>query len=226
MNFEFLRRNALSIALAVLLLLVAFPQIDLGVSGLFYRPEEGFYLKGFWLFAFILKGMPPILLGITLVLVVWGLGGDWLRWRYPGLHLLPEMSKRAAAFLLASLALGPGLLINLVLKEHWGRARPGQIAEFGGQAHYTPPLMMADQCTSNCSFSSGHGALGFWVIALALLAPPRWRPYAVGAALAFGTLVGFARIAQGGHFLSDTVFSALAVVTLTVFLWKTIVREE
>jgi lipid A 4'-phosphatase len=45
-------------------------------------------------------------------------------------------------------------------------------------------------------------------------------------ALAFGTLVGFARIAQGGHFLSDTVFSALAVVTLTVFLWKTIVREE
>jgi lipid A 4'-phosphatase len=86
--------------------------------------------------------------------------------------------------------------------------------------------MMADQCTANCSFSSGHGALGFWVIAFALLAPPRWRPYAVAAALCFGLLVGFARIAQGGHFLSDTAFSALAVVAINLFLWKKMVRDQ
>lgn len=224
MVWDFLRRNALSLSLALMLLLVAFPGIDLTVSGWFFREGQGFYLKQFWLFAFILKGMPPILLGITLLLVGWGFGGDWLRWRFPGLHLLPEMAPRSAAFLLTSLALGPGLLVNWLLKEHWGRARPSQIVEFGGQAHYTPPVMMADQCVSNCSFSSGHGALGFWVIAFALLTPPRWRPYALAAALAFGLLVGFTRIAQGGHFLSDTVFSALAVGALTLWLWRKIVR--
>ncbi|HVI51908.1 MAG TPA: phosphatase PAP2 family protein [Candidatus Sulfotelmatobacter sp.] len=225
MSLDALRRNALTIALAAMLLLVAFPRIDLTVSGWFFNPETGFHLKSFWLFAFILKGMPPILLGLTLAMVLWGFGGDWLRWRFPGLHLLPELKPSSAAFLLASLALGPGLLVNWLLKEHWGRARPSQIVEFGGQAHYTPPVMMADQCVSNCSFSSGHGALGFWVIAFALLAPPRWRPYAVAAALAFGVLVGLTRIVQGGHFLSDTLFSALAVVSLTVFLWRRIVRD-
>lgn len=218
------RRHALVGAMASMLLLVTFPQIDLGVSGLFYTPGEGFALRGFWLFAFILKGMPPILLGITFALLIWGFGGEPLRRRFPGLYLIPEMTPRAAAFLLSSLLLGPGLLVNVILKEHWGRARPSQIVAFGGTAHYTPPLMMSDQCAGNCSFSSGHGALGFWVTALALLAPPRWRPHAMAAALAFGCLVGFARIAQGAHFLSDTLFSALAVLWINVFLWRKIVR--
>lgn len=222
---EHFRRHALAWAMASLLLLVAFPQIDLGISGLFYSPEEGFFLKGHWLFAFILKGMPPILLVFTILLLVWGFGGDWLRWRFPGLHLLPEMAPRSAAFLLSSLALGPGLLVNWLLKEHWGRARPSQIIEFGGSAHFTPPLMMADQCVSNCSFSSGHGSLGFWVTAFALLAPPRWRPAAMAAALAFGCVVGFARIAMGGHFFSDTLFSAYAVVGINLLLWRWIVAR-
>jgi len=220
---ERLRRHGLSAVLGVMLVLVAFPQIDLTVSGWFYRPEDGFHLKSFWLFAFILKGMPPLLLGVTALVVIWGFAGDWLRLKFPALNLLPEMEARASAFLLASLALGPGLLVNWLLKEHWGRARPSQIAEFGGQAHYTPPLMMADQCTANCSFSSGHGALGFWVVAFALLAPPRWRTPAMVAALAFGLLVGFTRIAQGGHFLSDTVFSGLAVVAINLALWRVMV---
>ena len=154
----------------------------------------------------------------TLSLVVLGLAGH----RFPR---LPQLRRQTAMFLAASLALGPGLIVNVLLKEHWGRARPSQITEFGGTAHYTPPLMMADQCTANCSFSSGHGALGFWLIAFALLAPPRWRPLAVGAALTFGVFVGVTRIAQGGHFLSDTVFSALVVVGLTVWLWRKMVRE-
>ena len=31
---------------------------------------------------------------------------------------------RAVVFLIATLALGPGLLVNVVLKDHWGRSRP------------------------------------------------------------------------------------------------------
>jgi lipid A 4'-phosphatase len=220
---ERLRRCPLTWAMLAFLPLVVFPQIDLGISGLFYRPEDGFFLHDFWLFRFILKGLPPLVMTVTLAVVVLGLAGDWLRGRFPK---LPRVRREVALFLAVSLALGPGLVVNWLLKDHWGRARPSQIIEFGGTAHFTPPLMMADQCVSNCSFSSGHGAFGFWLIAFALLAPQRWRTAAVAAAVGFGCLVGFSRIAQGGHFFSDTVFSGVVVVAMTVGLWKRMVRGE
>jgi len=204
----------------LLALTAVFPEIDLTVSGWFYvpGPEQGFVWKNWPLFRFILRDMPPILLGFAALLTVWALVGAKLKTG------LPVLSQKASLFLASSLALGPGFLVNWLLKEHWGRARPSQIVEFGGTAHYTPPFVVADQCVSNCSFSSGHGALGFWVIALALLAPPRWRTAAVLAALVFGCLVGLTRIAQGGHFLSDTLFSALAVIAITLGLRRVILR--
>ena len=39
---------------------------------------------------------------------------------------------RAALFLIATLALGPGLLTNVILKDHWGRPRPIDVRQFGG----------------------------------------------------------------------------------------------
>jgi lipid A 4'-phosphatase len=203
---------------ALLLPFIMFPQIDLTVSGWFYHPGAGFYLRELPFPQFILKGMPPIVIGVAAYVLVMGVAGAVLGQVFFGI------TRRVAAFVVLSLALGPGVIVNLLLKDHWGRARPSQIVEFGGSAHFTPPLMMADQCTSNCSFSSGHGALGFWVIAFALLAPPRWRLLAVAAALAFGVLVGFVRIAQGGHFLSDVVVSALVVVGSTVWLKRALLK--
>ena len=204
---------------ALLLPFMVFPGIDLTVSGWFYQPGAGFYLKELPFFQFILKGMPAIVIGAAAYVLVLGVAGAALGQEFLGI------SKRVAAFIVLSLALGPGVVVNVILKDHWGRARPSQIAEFGGSAHFTPPLMMADQCSSNCSFSSGHGALGFWVIAFALLAPPRWRPLAIAAALAFGVMVGYVRIAQGGHFLSDVVVSALVVVSLTLWLKRVLVKD-
>ncbi|HLN25651.1 MAG TPA: phosphatase PAP2 family protein [Patescibacteria group bacterium] len=204
---------------ALLLPFLVFPQIDLAVSGWFYQPGAGFYLKALPFFRFILKDMPVIVIGAAVAVLVLGVAGAALGRVFCG------VTRQVAAFIVLSLALGPGVVVNLLLKDHWGRARPSQIAEFGGSAHFTPPLMMADQCTSNCSFSSGHGALGFWVIAFALLAPPRWRPLAVAAALAFGVMVGVVRIAQGGHFLSDVVVSALVVVSLTLWLKQVLLKD-
>ena len=87
-------------------------------------------------------------------------------------------------------------------------------------------LQRSDQCASNCSFSSGHGALGFWPVALALLAPPRRRPAVIAAALAFGTAVGVMRIAQGGHFLSDVVFSALLTISVAEVLARRLLPKK
>jgi lipid A 4'-phosphatase len=124
------------------------------------------------------------------------------------------------------LALGPGLVVNTILKDHWGRARPHQILVFGGDAHFTPAVLMADQCARNCSFPSGHAALGFWLVAVAMVVPPRWRCLAMGCALAIGALVGAMRIAQGAHFLSDVIAAALIVVGINCLLGRLILGRE
>jgi lipid A 4'-phosphatase len=53
-------------------------------------------------------------------------------------------------FLVICLAVGPGIVANVVLKDHWGRARPKQVLEFGGAKAFTPPLIPTDQCAPSC----------------------------------------------------------------------------
>src|SRR5262249_32010680 len=48
------------------------------------------------------------------------------------------ISSRSALFLIVSLALGPGLLVNAVLKEGWARPRPGMVTQFGGNYTFMP----------------------------------------------------------------------------------------
>jgi lipid A 4'-phosphatase len=112
-------------------------------------------------------------------------------------------------FLAAVLAVGPGLIANTMLKDNWARPRPTQIVEFGGSQPFTPVLERSGQCDRNCSFVSGETAsifaLGF---AVALLARRR-RATLMGVAVLAGSLIGFIRIGEGGHFLSDVVFAGV-----------------
>jgi membrane-associated PAP2 superfamily phosphatase len=116
------------------------------------------------------------------------------------------------------MALGPGVLTNLVLKEHWGRARPIDITELGGDYRFTPWWDPRGDCPDNCSFVAGEPSGGFWTLAPAALAPPQLRLLAYGGALAFGTAVGLLRIAGGGHFFTDVVFSG---VFMFLTIWTT-----
>jgi membrane-associated PAP2 superfamily phosphatase len=116
---------------------------------------------------------------------------------------------RAALFLILTMALGPGVLTNLILKEHWGRARPIDITELGGDFRFTPWWDPRGNCPNNCSYVAGEPSGAFWTLAPAALAPPQWRALAYGAALTFGAAVGLLRIAGGGHFFTDVVFSGV-----------------
>jgi len=113
----------------------------------------------------------------------------WPRRRMP-------LRGRAAVFLVLTLALGPGILANVVLKDHWGRIRPIDVAEFGGSGRFTPWWDPRSACAANCSFIAGEPSGAFWTLAPAALAPPQWRPLAYGAALVFGAGIGVG--AQGG----------------------------
>ena len=119
------------------------------------------------------------------------------------------ISTRAALFLIISLALGPGLLVNAILKENWARPRPGMVTQFGGDYTFMPWWDPRGTCDSNCSFVSGETSAAVWMTAPAMLAPPPWRYVALGVAGLYGTTFAVIRMLAGGHFLSDVIFAAI-----------------
>lgn len=214
---------ALLIALAALAcgLFLVFPGIDLAVSGWFYRAGAGFAGADWLPVRLIEHSIPWITRGIVVLAAVAAV--YLLTTRQP----LWRLDRKGLVFVVAVIALGPGLVVNTVLKDHWGRARPVQIVEFGGERQFTPAPLPSGQCQHNCAFVSGHAALGFALIGFALLLPAgRTRRLAIAGALAFGALVGLARIAAGGHFLSDIVFAALIIVAITWLLHHWIIRRD
>jgi membrane-associated PAP2 superfamily phosphatase len=125
---------------------------------------------------------------------------------------------RAALFMIASLIIGPGIVSNALLKDHWGRYRPVAVTEFGGKNEFTPWWDPRGGCRGNCSFVAGEPSSTFWMLAPASLAPPLWQPVAYGAVIGLGTLNGIVRMAYGGHFFTDVVFAG--VITF-VIVWLT-----
>lgn len=197
---------------------VSWPQIDLGVVRLFVDDDSRFWLADDPLLLFFNELIDVLGLGLVLIALA-GLCHTRAR-RRP----LAGLSSRAYGFLLAAVAIGPGLVANVVFKNEWGRARPRQLLEFGGSADFTPALIVADQCATNCSFVAGDASLAFTTLTLALLAPPRRRAGWIALAVLFGVFIGAVRVVQGAHFPSDVVFAGL-FVALTVIVLKAMIMN-
>jgi membrane-associated phospholipid phosphatase len=120
-----------------------------------------------------------------------------------------RVSGRAIVLLLASLALAPGLLVNVALKEHWDRPRPIAVREFNGPDRFVPWWDPRGECRHNCSFVAGEASGAFWTLAPAALAPAPVRIFAYAAAIAFGAAVGILRMAFGAHFFTDVAFAGV-----------------
>jgi len=136
--------------------------------------------------------------------------------------------RRASLFLVLLLLIGPGLVVNVVLKDNYGRARPRELVEFGGKYHYTQ-IWEWGQAGKNSSFPSGHSSIGFYMMAPWFLLRRRklgqglcWLAGGVG----FGLLVGAARMLQGGHFLSDVLWAGGLVYMTGEVLAFLILRKE
>lgn len=120
---------------------------------------------------------------------------------------------RKVIYLVLVLVIGAGLIVNAGLKNNVGRARPRDVAEFGGSREFTPAFVPSRECRTNCSFSSGDAAGGFFAIAL-VTALSRRRAWYVAAG-AFGVIVCVSRLASGAHFLSDTVMSFFVMLIMS-----------
>jgi lipid A 4'-phosphatase len=205
---------------AIALFLVS-PQIDLAVSRWFYIPGQGFMWGDRLPVALVYRAVPWIswaCLAVVAIGAIWLFLMDRPLWR---------LDRKALVFLVVSLAAGPGLLANTLLKDHWGRARPTQIEPFGGARQFTPAPLPAAECAENCAFVSGHAALGFSLVAFAFLLPRGGRRRAAtAAALVIGAVIGLARVVQGAHFLSDVVFAGLLIYGTTALLYWWIVGRD
>lgn len=213
-------RFLLLVAIVAAVVFTAFPGIDLWMSGLFFRPDSGFYLEDSWWAVGMYESIPIIAIAVGVGSLL-GLIRNLVRKRQD------PLSNRFFLFVLVALAVGPGLVVNAGFKDHWGRARPRDVTEFAGQKRFTPALQPTDQCGRNCSFVAGHPSVMFWLAALGFAAASRRRRNGIIAGAAtLGLVAGLGRIVQGGHFLSDVVFSGLAVFTVVWVLARYVFKLD
>jgi membrane-associated PAP2 superfamily phosphatase len=208
---------ALAIAVVAGLAFGLHPQLDLDLVSRFYDPATGWAVGGrgwvlvrnaaSWLIALIAAPAAIALLGKIV--------------RPNNTTLMPP---RHALLMLLTLALGPGLLANTILKDNWGRPRPIEVTEFGGPLKFLPWWDPHGACPKNCSFIAGEPSAAFWTLAPAALTPPHWRALAYGAALAFGAAIGLVRAGGGGHFFSDVVFAGVFMFLLIWIMHGLLVR--
>ena len=129
-----------------------------------------------------------------------------------------QQYRPAMLYLVLVMVIGPGIFVNAIFKDHFGRPRPAQLVEFGGELEYLP-IFTPGIAGQGKSFPSGHASMGFYLSALYFVYFYRNRRRAyiwLGIGLGFGALMGVTRIVQGGHFISDVFWSG-AFVYLTAW---------
>ncbi|MDQ7044195.1 MAG: phosphatase PAP2 family protein [Sulfurimonas sp.] len=196
-------------------LFILYPQIDIYFSSLFFH--DGFYLRGSLFERFFYKSVPITVttLGVGSLLI--------FSYNYFKKKNILGIDKKTIIYILLVLSLAPGLIVNSLLKENWGRARPMDIVEFGSTKKFTPAFVLSDQ--KGNSFSSGHGAAAFSILGFALLARRRKQIW-ITLALSYGVAVSFARIIGGGHFLSDNITSFFIVYITTYALYGYLIKGK
>jgi lipid A 4'-phosphatase len=211
---------ALAIAALVGLVFGIYPQLDIDLARPFFDPA-GFFPVGAQLWERISREAARLLITLIAAPAFVAICGKLI---LPRRRML--IGGSAALYIALTLAIGPGLVANTIFKDHWGRARPIDITEFGGKYRFTPWWDPRGPCPNNCSFFAGEPSGAFWTLVPASLAPAQWRVLAYGAALGFGAALGLLRMAAGGHFFSDVVFAGVFMYVLAwsmhglIFRWR------
>lgn len=193
--------------------LVSLSDFDRGLETYFYTPTAGWLYSTDWLWTQLYEfGMIP-----GLVLAVGGLLLLVL-----SLFVVPlRRYWRPASFLLLLALIGPGLLVHEVGKEMWGRPRPVDTLDFGGTRPYHQVYQPAGPELGK-SFPSGHAAIGFYLIAPFFILRRRQRKAALVTLVigsGYGALMSVGRMVQGGHYLTDVLWSGYLVYLTGMLLY-------
>ncbi len=196
-NFYF---KILTITLLLSIVFFLFPSLDITVSGLFFG-EDGKFIatESDWFIYFVRKMFLPLMALLVFFVPLAAV----IKHIYFKEKIL-NIPVREWVYLFSCLIIGTGVVVNSIFKNLWGRARPNDTIQFGGQEPFTIPWLNVDYCSTNCSFVSGD--VSFFTLSLALLIifnKTSWNTFAYASIL----LISLLRIMEGDHFLSDTVMS-------------------
>jgi lipid A 4'-phosphatase len=193
-------------------------QLDLSMARFFYRPDsigELWPLQKFWLWQWLyaIGNVSTLVVGGLLALLL--ILQSWIK--------KTSYSFRLKSFyVILVIALAPGILVNMVLKEHWGRPRPREVIEFNGQYKYQPPLVASNN--GKHSFVCGHCSASYSLFAFYFILR-KGQTFALFFSLGYGLLMGIARMSAGGHFASDVLWSGYVTFLVCWFLYYFVFKE-
>jgi lipid A 4'-phosphatase len=200
-----------TVSLLLALLPTLWTTLDLRAAALFAGPQAPVQAVGWWWVEWINAQIPTVFRYFLMAaLVAWLIAlfsARWQAWRLP------------FAFVVLAGVLGPGAVVNWGFKDHWQRARPYQVENFGGTQRFTRAAVITDQCQANCSFVSGHVACGVFLISLGLVQRRRQRLWAA-IGVASGLVIGFARMADVAHWFSDVLWAFPITLGTSWLVWK------
>lgn len=196
------------------------PEIDLAISHFFYSSTHFvkapwitfFYHWGPWL-AWIVSFAAAALLILSFSVT------SFKKWR------------QATLLWILTYAIGAGVIIHLILKVFWQRPRPVQTINFGGFAPYHPfwIRITEEYAEAARSFACGHCTAGFIFFTLFLIGRRMQKDWLKYTGLILGAMLGIGlsllRIAQGGHYFSDTMAAAL-IIWLTALIFDAFIYRD
>lgn len=191
------------------LFLAFYPPVDIFISDFFYSQENKFLVKHYltskeYFYEYIIRRI--ILPLIVFVLLFFPILLKFFPFLISKLRIF-HMRNIDIFFIWLS-AIIISFFINVVLKNGWGRARPNDILEFGGEKNFSAWWQYSNECLSNCSFVSGDSGVGFFIAVLYYIHRNNKILY---MSLLVGLIFGLVRIGAGAHFLSDILISFLVV---------------
>jgi lipid A 4'-phosphatase len=217
LNVDFVKKNRAWLLPIVLLLCITpfLNNLDLEIASLTYNSAQRSFSNNFFYDLMFRFGCVPAqaVCGIAALLFL-------LSYFYP--RFIPTRSITLAISL--TMIIGAGLLTHTFFKENWGRPRPRQIEQFGGKQqfrpYYSPALTRPE--TPSKSFPSGHSTCGFYFFILYFIGKRlqnrTLKMFGLFLGSILGLLLSMARIMQGGHFLSDTLFACFLMWETSYFV--------
>lgn len=249
MKQNFFREFAIALAFFVLLTIPFFVwNIDISLQQVLYSDGEWVFKNhALWVFLYDYGPTPAFVISITALLL-------FFISLFTGFQ---KVNRRVFAFVALLMVLGPGVLVNAVFKEYWGRPRPREVVEFGGERVFVLPLVKGEFVSSRKyeemlessegavkwdilrnfyrikgkynSFPNGHASVGFFMIFPYFLYRHRKKVLAMvwlAGGACYGILMGIGRMAQGGHFASDFLWSAAMVYLVGLALYYALRLDE
>ena len=195
-----LRPAVIFVILIIITAVFSFWDLDRKIVGLFYSEQQGWFLKDrpLWRWLYKYGTIPGILLSL----------GALISWCVCAFDPRRKDWSRYFLVILLTTILGAGLMVNMVLKNYWGRPRPIQVADFGGRWEYHQVFEPGTPGKGK-SFTCGHCTMGYLFITLFYLRRKAPKIAITGGlfGLLYGSLVGICRVVQGAHFPSDVIWS-------------------